>query len=67
MEENSYTYEAHSPKKRKGMPWVVCSGCGLVYLKNDFTAWAIRMGCNNSDHPGFAAARHKFTGNDRSV
>jgi len=58
----SYTYEGHAPKKKKGMPWLVCQHCGLVYLKNEFTAWAIRMGCNANDHSGYAAARQKFTG-----
>ena len=61
----SYTYAAHSPKKRKNMSWLVCQHCGLVYVKNEFTAWAIRMGCNNVDHPGFADARHKFTGRSK--
>lgn len=35
----------HSPKKIKCIPWPVCSRCGLVYLKNDVTARAIRAKC----------------------
>jgi hypothetical protein len=57
----TYTYEAHSPQKRKNIPWPICKYCGLVYLNNDFTRWAVKMGCNNNDHPGYAAARLKFT------
>ena len=35
----------HTPKPLlKRMPWPVCSGCGLVYLKNDVTERAIRRG-----------------------
>ena len=61
----SYTYAPHSPAKRKNMPWHVCRNCGLVYLNNAFTAWAIKVGCNNNEHPDIDAMRHKFTG--RSV
>lgn len=60
----SYTYEAHSFQKRKGMPQLVCVHCGLVNLNNDFTRWAIRMGCNNNEHPDLQKMRHKFTGRD---
>lgn len=37
----------------KGFPWPVCKKCGLVYLKNQFTAWCIKMGCNNEDHSDY--------------
>lgn len=47
-----YTFEPHSPQRRRGMPWLVCKFCGLVYLRNDFTRWAIKKGCRNSAHPG---------------
>lgn len=58
----SYTYEPHSFKKRKGIPWLVCQHCGLVCVRNSFTAWAVKVGCNNNEHPDLAAMRHKFTG-----
>ena len=34
----------HTPKLFKRLPWPVCSGCGLVYLKNDETKRAVRQG-----------------------
>jgi hypothetical protein len=54
-----YKYEAHSPKKRKNLAWPVCEFCGLIYLHNEFTAWAIRMGCNNRDHSNYEIERNK--------
>jgi hypothetical protein len=35
----------HSPIKLRGLPWLVCKCCGLVYLRNEATARAIRAGC----------------------
>jgi hypothetical protein len=54
-----FTYEAHSPKKRKNNSWFVCDHCGLVYLNNNFTRWAIKNGCNNRDHPNYEVERKK--------
>ena len=34
----------HTPEKPKRLPWPICTGCGLVYLKNDATRRAIRQG-----------------------
>jgi hypothetical protein len=50
-----FIYEAHRPGPSgvTGLPWPVCVYCGLVYLRNPFTAWAIKKGCNNADHPEF--------------
>lgn len=48
-----YVFEAHRPSKRRALPWPVCDACGLVFLKNDVTAWCIRMGCNATDHPAW--------------
>lgn len=46
-----YKYEQHAPIPLKGTPWLYCKYCGLLYLKNNFTRWAIRMGCMNRFHP----------------
>lgn len=54
----SYKYEAHAPTKVKFMPWLMCKHCGLVYLRNEFTNWAIKKGCLNHYHPG----RKRFVG-----
>ena len=35
----------HETKRIKGLPWLVCRYCGLVYLRNDLTRRAISAGC----------------------
>ena len=48
--EEKYKFKAHSFTKRiVGKQY--CSSCGLLSLNNDFTRWAVKMGCNNSLHP----------------
>ncbi len=54
MAAEPYRFEAHSFKPMKRLPWQRCVHCGLLTLKNEFTQWAIRMGCNNEDHPQHA-------------
>lgn len=49
----AFVLDPHSPRKIKGLPWVVCRYCGLVYLHNDFTRWCVRMGCDNQNHPDY--------------
>lgn len=51
--EIKYSYEPHSPKMIKGIPWPCCKYCGLVYLKNSISRWCIKMGCNSDYHPKF--------------
>ena len=56
-EKQVYTYEPHRPAKVVScIPWMVCSRCGLVYLKNAATAWCVQKGCNAADHLGYQAA-----------
>jgi hypothetical protein len=43
----------HAPVKRKGIPWLCCQRCGLVYLHNELTSWCIRMGCDHSERPEY--------------
>lgn len=51
-----YKFEPHNPKgKIVGKDY--CVKCGLLYLRNEFTQWAIKMGCNNEDHPQHAQIR----------
>ena len=44
-------------------PWIpgvyktYCQNCGLVRLNNTFTAWAVKMGCDNRAHPNYQQAR----------
>ena len=47
---SKFEYEPHTLSKMyKAIPWLVCRYCGLVYLKNAPTQWAIRKGCNWRD------------------
>ena len=56
--EQRYKFKAHSFTKRvAGKQY--CSNCGLVSLNNDFTRWAVRMGCYNEAHPGYKSQRKK--------
>lgn len=42
--------KSHGPLvKRKSLPWVYCRKCGLLYLKNEATARAIRQPCPGAD------------------
>lgn len=34
-----------------------CSSCGLITFKNEFSQWAIRMGCNHKEHPSYENKR----------
>lgn len=56
-----YKMEPHSPVGSKLFPWHYCYKCGLIYLKNDFTAWSISKGCNYKEHPGYNQARKRYT------
>jgi len=58
IKKEKYEYEAHS--------WTgtivgkkVCGKCGLIRLNNEFTAWAIKVGCQNDLHPAYKANRRK--------
>jgi hypothetical protein len=55
--EIKYKFESHSPKKIKGIPWLVCNTCGLLYLRNPFTNWAIRVGCYSDYHSEYNKMR----------
>ena len=45
-----YKFEGHSPQKLKGLPWLYCKFCGLMYLNNSITKWCIKMGCSHEYH-----------------
>lgn len=32
--------------KKVKLPWDVCVRCGLIYLRNDATRRAVKLGCN---------------------
>jgi hypothetical protein len=45
--------DAHSPTTYRGLPWPVCRYCGLVYLKNLISIWAVKKGCDYKEHPQY--------------
>ena len=52
----SHNATPHTFTQPKRLPWSVCTGCGLIRLRNALTDWCVRQGCNHADHPGYAAA-----------
>ena len=59
--EIKYIYEKHSPISLKGSPWLYCKHCGLLYLRNEFTQWCVRMGCYNEYHPMYKKTLNRLT------
>jgi len=57
-----YSFEPHRPKKlSKGLPWLYCPKCGLLFLKNSITKWCIRMGCDHEYHYQYKMMLKKLT------
>jgi hypothetical protein len=52
----SFKVEPHSFRQVKRLQWPICANCGLVKLKNDFSDFCVKYGCNHSDHPGYKSA-----------
>lgn len=61
QKKEPYKLEHHSFEFNSRVGKSVCKKCGLVYLKNEFTEWSVRMGCNSSDHSQYQSKR-KLTG-----
>ncbi len=53
----SYELEHHSPVYNKKFGKQVCKRCGLLYLDNYLTSWAIKMGCNYEEHTTYKQVR----------
>lgn len=47
FEKVKYKFQKHKFEKLKKVqyPWLVCSRCGLVLLKNKSTKKAVKLGC----------------------
>lgn len=58
-QKTPYKYEAHSWGNLKGIPWRCCKHCGLLWLRNEFSDWCARMGCNADDSPQWNSMRKK--------
>lgn len=43
--------------KKSRVPYLYCVSCGLINMKNEFSEWAVRMGCNHKDHPSYENKR----------
>lgn len=56
-----FKLEPHHFKSVKRMNWQICVHCGLVALKNDFTEWAMKQGCNYRDHTQYQNKRMNYT------
>lgn len=67
MEEPEvYKMEAHNWGHKIGH-WPVCQKCGLIMMKNDFSDWAVRIGCFNRLHPSYDSVRRKNTNLDKQM
>jgi len=61
LKRETYKLENHSFEFKSRIGKSVCTRYGLVYLKNEFTEWSVRMGCNSNLHPSYEQKR-KLTG-----
>ena len=59
LKKEAYKMVGHSFKFNKKIGKSVCSNCGLLALRNDFTDWSVRMGCLSSDHPQYESVRKR--------
>ena len=55
----NFINEPHNPVKLGKLPWLYCIKCGLIYLNNDISKWAIAKGCNHSEHPDYKRRLNK--------
>lgn len=53
----NWTVEPHNWIKIKGIGRDCCNKCGLLLLRNKFTEWCVRMGCDHTDHPQYKYQR----------
>lgn len=51
----TFTIEPHVMKATRGLPWLRCTRCGLLNLRNSLTVWCLKAGCNAADHPEYAS------------
>lgn len=52
-EQHNFTKDA------KVCHWQYCTKCGILALRNEFSQWAVKVGCNYADHPSYAAQRNR--------
>lgn len=54
----NWQVEPHQWVKFKGIGRVRCVKCGLLALRNRFTEFCIKMGCDHSEHPRYNHERN---------
>ena len=60
VDREPYKMVAHVPVKMKNSPFTKCKHCGLVYLRNNFSRWAVQKGCDNRKHSSYESQRRKL-------
>lgn len=59
-DKEPYKMEPHNFNMRlRGSAYIYCGKCGLIMMRNDFSQWFQKMGCNAADHPSYASQRAK--------
>lgn len=51
--QQSYKLEPHAFVKPRLLPWLICTRCGLLSLRNALTGWCERMGYLHRRHPNY--------------
>ncbi|MES1987007.1 MAG: hypothetical protein V4440_03085 [Pseudomonadota bacterium] len=59
LQKESYKLINHSFEFNKRAGKSICTNCGLLALRNEFTDWSIRVGCMASDHPQYENVRRR--------
>lgn len=57
--KEAYKLIGHSMTFNKRVGKMVCSNCGLVGLRNEFTDWSMKVGCMSTEHPQYQAVRKR--------
>ena len=59
MTTEPYKHEGHHFIQHPDVGKPVCAHCGLVGLRNEATARAVKWGCNWRDHPTYLRERRQ--------
>lgn len=57
-----YEYDPHKWIKCTAIGRDRCTKCGLLALRNKFTNWCIKMGCDNANHARYTYERNTCGG-----
>ena len=59
LKKESYKMIGHSFEFSKRAGKHICTNCGLVALRNEFTDWSVRAGCMASEHSQYESMRRR--------